>query len=367
MLLSLPGRVPDSVNNHPFIHHSIMSRSFVNAQGHLSRRPPLLPTYSKRRIVLVVSTLLLLILTNPANGTRSLLPNFLWTNVRYSERPGSTKATWFNSKPKSTNFIILALTRDQNRITATGLLRTFELCSTGSPDPLTQSVCTWIGDTFCHGKPVLDFTDLPYTLTRLLSLTLMASMLLSYCSYREPILRLPRALPWLEGAVSILQHPTWYDVARVQTCVYPALLCMHRMISTMVYERVKVDSHVIFGFMVLIVTIGTVGNRLGTECTSCRVTGLDASIGACLAYQRIIGSSLVLFQHDRAYFSILHFFWFTVVTYLLDKRMGQLVSFLTGAMLGNFFAVLQRQVIVETLLVRMEVGWRRFLDSFLLL
>lgn len=345
-----------------------MSRSFVNAQGYLSRRPPLLPTYSKRRIVLVISTLLLLILTNPANGTRSWLPNSLWTNVRYFERPGSTtRASWFYSKPKSTNFIILALTRDHNHITATGLLRTFELCSMGSTDPITKGVCTWIGDTFCHGKPVLDSTDLPYTLTRLLSLALMTSMILSYCSYREPtIVRLPPALSWFEGADSILRHSTWYDVVRVQTCVYPALLSMKRMVSTMVYEQVKVDIHIILGCTILIVFIGTVGNRLGTKFTKVyRVTGLDASIGACLAYQRIIGSTLVLFHHDRVDVSILHFFWCTVVTYLLDNRVGQLVSFLTGAMLGNFFAVLQKQVILETLLVRMEVGWRRFLDYFL--
>ena len=337
------------------------SRAFVNAEGRLSRQPSILSTFSKRRILLLAGTFITLIVTNPANGSRSLLPDYLWTRVNYNEK--SAKSRWFPSKQKSTNYVVVALTRDSARITATAALHTVELCSTANDDPLTRGVCTWIGDTFCHGKPLLDANDLPYSLTRILSISLLVSILLSYCAYRPILWRIPGA-PWLEQALSILEQPTWYDFLRVNTCVYPALQSMHRMVSTMVYERSSVNTHVVFGGIVLIVAIGIMGNRLATLLTSHRITGLDASIGACLSYQRTIGTSFILFQYQNAYLSIIHFFWFTAVTYLLDNRMGQFVAFLTGTMLGNGFGFIQRQIIVETLLVRLEVAWRRFSDSF---
>ena len=353
-----------TINMEAHFNPMTMSRSYVNAEGRLSRQHPILPTFSKRRILLIAGTFITLIVTNPANGSRFLLPDYLWTRVNYNER--LTRSRWFPSKQKSTNYVVVALTKDSARITATGALHTVELCSTASDDPLTRGVCTWIGDTFCHGKPVLDTNDLPYSLTRILSISILVSILISYCAYRPIIWRIPRA-PWLEQALSILEQPSWYDILRVNTCVYPALQSMHRMISTMVYERSSVNTHVVFGSMVLIVAIGMIANRLATLLTNHRITGLDASIGACLSYQRTIGTSFILFQYQNAYLSIIHFFWFTAVTYLLDNRKGQFVAFLTGTMLGNGFGFVQRQVLVETFLIRMEVAWRRFVDSLRIL
>jgi len=291
--------------------------------------------------------------------------------VRYDER-SSTSRSWLFAKvsvsrPRSTNFVLVAFTKDSNRVMATALLHTWSVCSTVSTNPLTQSFCSWMDETFCHGKPVLDSTDLPYSLTRILSLSLFVSMLLSFCAYRPLSFRIS---PWMDPVLSLLEQPTWHDIVRVNACVNPALKCMHRMVAAMIYDPWSVNMHMVVGSMILLAGIGIMGNGIAAVVTGRhRVTGLDASIGGCLSYQRtmVVGSSLLLLDNTAYNMSSSHYFWFTIVTHISDRSYGRLVAFLAGAMLGHGFGLLQRDVIVETFFARIMVGWRRFLDKWLIM
>lgn len=133
---------------------SSSARSYVRPNGNLTRDSPILPRFSTTRLLFVCSVLLVLILTNPANGMQEFFPRSWWRHSSsvYAKSKSSQNTSWlFGSLRRVesvTNYGIMAL-ETSNRgktITVSALFRSVVICQHDSfRSEISAACCNAIG------------------------------------------------------------------------------------------------------------------------------------------------------------------------------------------------------------------------------
>lgn len=338
-------------------------RAYVRHDGTLTRDAPTLPRFSTGRLLFVLSVLTVLIVSNPANGMENWLPRDWWRNVRYHATHNSSQsASWFKSKigiERKTNYGVFALEKTYTTITVTGLLNTANLCYFDTDDDLSRAFCNTIADNLCHGKPLLDWNDLSYATCQLMSFLLIASMLLSFCAFGLPVLRVWK-YRWADSVLSLFYGINLLDVVRWNIIGYPTLASMERIISSYVYTKDAIRLNMAIGCVILILGVGGTANYVGSLIKpNERVVGLDGLLAACLGYNVAVGKSM-LFSFLSVRVTNTTYFWLELGYLFLLGRHGLFIAVLAGGMLGHFFGVMHHQWLLESLLEQLRSSWRRF-------
>lgn len=126
--MSYPG-IPSTTSGRAYVHN-----------GRITRDRPTLPRFYVSRIVIVLSTLAVMVVTNPANvQLHSWLP-------RDFQAPSynQPQKSWIQ-RPKVTNYGVLALEKTFTTIQIVGLSRTVDVCYFDTGGDLSRSVCNTIG------------------------------------------------------------------------------------------------------------------------------------------------------------------------------------------------------------------------------
>lgn len=199
-------------------------------------------------------------------------------------------------------------------------------------------------DTFCHGKPLLDWNDLPFTVNRLLCWLVMASMLSSFLIQRTSA-RISTL--FTTTITSVLQQPTIWDLVRINLVVYPALVSMDRLMRS----YFVVDGYTwrfLAAFFILFFVIGGICNQLGSRFQRSPLVGMGSAFAACLGYYKAL-SSKSLFQFAEHPFSASTIFWLDAIMLLLSNRVGELVAWIGGGFAGHMFGQMHQQWLAEAL------------------
>ena len=130
------------------------SRAYVRPNGNLTRDSPILPRFSTARLLFVCSVLLVLIVTNPANGMQEFFPRSWWRHnySTYAKPKSSQNTSWlFKSLLRLesvTNYGIMAL-ETSNRgktITVTALFHSAIICHRDTfHNEISDACCNAIG------------------------------------------------------------------------------------------------------------------------------------------------------------------------------------------------------------------------------
>lgn len=215
-------------------------------------------------------------------------------------------------------------------------------------------------DTFCHGKPLLDWNDLTFTVNRLLCWVLMASMISPLFIHRA----IRKSAPF--GVItSVLQQPTIFDLIRVNLLVYPALVSMDRLIRS----YLVIDGYTwrfLAAFFLLVFVIGGVCNQIASSFQQRQpIVGMGAAFAACLGYHRAV-SSKSLFQFADRPFSASTLFWLDASLLLMQANQpGQLVAWIMGGFAGNTFGHMHQQWLAEALRSNMKRAVHKTVKQFL--
>lgn len=213
-------------------------------------------------------------------------------------------------------------------------------------------------DTFCHGKPLLDWSELPYTTNRLLCWILLGVMLAPFFANKGAFGR-------MNVLASVLDKPTIWDLTQVNLIVYPTLVSIDRLLrSYLDVEGYK--WHFFFVFFVLIFVIGGIGNQIGGSIQRDQLSGMGAAFAACLGYFRATGASTWrLFQFMDTPFTASTIFWLDATVLLLQQRPGHLLAWIAGGMAGHMFGHMHQQWVAEALRSNASAAIFRTVHKFL--
>mmetsp|Transcript_16673 Transcript_16673/g.38311 ORF Transcript_16673/g.38311 Transcript_16673/m.38311 type:complete len:219 (+) Transcript_16673:375-1031(+) len=216
----------------------------------------------------------------------------------------------------------------------------------------------------CHGKPLVDWSDLPLVATRLLGVLLIASMLATFCRKGMPWMRIPD-IPWLDTMLSVLdEEDILWQFVRIHTLVLPSLRSMERLITTFTLGDTESRIHFVIGAIVLIFVAGGIGNFVGSRVVGHRVAGMDAALGSALGYLTSRGNQQALFSVLGFRATCTALFWMDIVRLVLERKGGKTVAVVVGAALGHGFGGSHRQWLIERLTHKLLGHWGRFLESF---
>ena len=222
---------------------------------------------------------------------------------------------------------------------------------------LKTNVC-FPDDTFCHGKPLLDWSDLPYTANRLLCWILLGVMLVPFFTDKGIFGR-------MNALASVLDGPSIWDLIQVNLIVYPTLVSIDRLLRS----YLVVDGYewqFFFAFFVLIFVIGGIGNWIGSSFQREQLSGMGAAFAACLGYFRATGmSTWSLFRFVDTPFTASTIFWLDATVLLLQQRSGNLVAWIAGGMAGHMFGHIHQQWLAEALRSNASAAIFRTVNKFL--
>lgn len=219
-------------------------------------------------------------------------------------------------------------------------------------------------DTFCHGKPLLDQNDLPFTVNRVLCWFLMAIMISPFLVTRVSVGRIRNRPAAINAFFSVIPQPTLWDLVQVNLVVYPTLVSMDRTLRS----YLVIDGYTwrfLLAFFILFFVIGGVCNQIGSIVQRQRVVGMGAAFAACLGYYRAVGmTSKSLFRFADFPFSASTIFWLDAAMLFLRSQPGILVAWITGGFAGHAFGELHQQLLAEALRSNMKSAVSKFLNFF---
>lgn len=186
----------------------------------------------------------------------------------------------------------------------------------------------------------------------------MASLLLSFCAYGQPILR-ARRYPWLDSAVSLVSGNDLVAIFRWNMIGYPALRSMQQLISTFVYNKDHIRFNMLIACTILILGVGGTANYVGTRFKpNARIFGIDGLLAACLGYNTAVGKSL-LFSFFNFRVDNTTYFWLEVGRLFFSGQHDLLVTVVAGGMMGHVLGVFHRKWLVESLAEQWRSSFRQ--------
>jgi hypothetical protein len=149
-----------------------------------------------------------------------------------------------------------------------------------------------LADNFSHQRSFLwDRKDRAHTAHRIICFTLIASALVSFCfPGAPPLTAFFYNNPIVGGFLSIFYRPNLRDLIYTNSCIYPALVEINRIVPRLDKGSVlfsfggDVDLDFALAVAILIFVIGGGCNMAASRLTKRTVYGLNSTIGASLAY-----------------------------------------------------------------------------------
>lgn len=218
----------------------------------------------------------------------------------------------------------------------------------------------------CHGKALVDWSDLPYMATRVLGMLVLVVITIKFCN-RGVFFWPLRPVLILDFFLSVLDddRPLW-QFLRVHAIVHPALKAMNRLLARSFSESWQVEAHFVIGTVVLVFGIGAISNSLGTYASNQRVNGMDASVAAALGYLTAIGTATAVWDLVGVSVSRKTLFWTELVLSLLQNRIGSVVAMVTGVLLGHGLGEWHVQWSFDHAFERARQAWNKFVYSFII-
>jgi hypothetical protein len=147
-----------------------------------------------------------------------------------------------------------------------------------------------LADNLSHQKSFLwDRKDRAHTAHRIICFTLIASALVSFCFPGAPPQSVFFYNPIIGGFFSIFYRPNLMDLIYTNSCIYPALVEINRIVprldkGSVLFSFGDVDLDFALAVVILIFVIGGGCNMAASKLTNRTVYGLNSTIGASLAY-----------------------------------------------------------------------------------